>query len=753
MIHADAYGHVTGSTRFIDDIPLIAGTLHAVPFVSPIASGSITAIRFDEALLVPGVVNVLTWSDIPGCNQIGNILSDEELLASGEVHYRGQPVALVIAENESAARKAVNRIRMDAKEKVPVTDPRQAMQSGSLILPPRTFQHGNTENAWSRCTHIFSGSAESGAQEHLYLETQAAYAIPVEDRLLIHSSTQAPSIVQKTVARVLDISMHRVEIDTLRLGGAFGGKEDQATPWATLAALAAYVLHKPVKLVLSRHDDLYLTGKRHPYSSDFRIGLSDTLEILAYEVTFFQNAGAAADLSPPVLERSLFHATGSYYIPNVKATAYSCRTNLPPNTAFRGFGAPQAMFVIESAICLAATKLGVSPALIQEKNLIKSGETFYYGQRAENNHAGECWSTLQERFGFTEHVKAIEQYNLAGGWFRKGCALMPVCFGISFTKTPMNQAYALVHIYQDGSIGISTGAVEMGQGVNTKLKQVASTIFSVDPEYVRIESTNTARVANASPTAASSGADLNGKALEKACSVLANRLKEFASGVLKVTPGELSFSAGQLMLNGKPSGESWKSLVARAFENRIKLTEAGHYATPGIHFDRTIEKGSPFAYHVCGTALVTATVDCLRGRYRIDEVKVVHDFGNSMNPLIDLGQVEGGIVQGIGWMTLEEVRYDETGKLLSNSLSNYKIPDIGATPRTIECIPLETMGPEMAILRSKAIGEPPFMYGIAAFFAIRNAILAFNPEADVPFVAPLTPERVLISLYSTAIRS
>ena len=670
------------------------------------------------------------------------------MFADTEVHFIGQPIALIVAKTERIARRARNLVRIEYEEYPPVTDPRIAKEKGLLLFPPRTFKTGDVTAAWNKCDHVFEGTTESGAQEHVYLETQGAYAYPRENgNLMVHSATQGPTIVQKTIADVLGVPMHRIEVDVQRLGGAFGGKEDQASAWASMAALAAFLLQKPVKLVLSRHDDMYMTGKRHPYSSDFRIGLSKDLKILAWEVTYYQNGGAVTDLSMPIIERTLFHATNSYFIPNVLATAYSCKTNLPPNTAFRGFGAPQAMFVIESAIAMAANTLEVPARIIQEKNLIKEFDLFHYGQVAKHANAIPCWKETCETYHIDEQEKEVELFNRSGSIFRKGLAMMPVCFGISFTKTPMNQARVLVHIYHDGSIGISTGAVEMGQGVNTKMKQIAAQIFSVDPARIKLETTNTTRVANTSPTAASSGADLNGKALQQACNKLLTRIRETAAKMANKSTDQITIINERVILNGEETGITWDELIKISFLDRVNLSQTGHYATPGINFDRSTQKGNPFAYHVYGTALTIVILDCLRGRYQVESVQIVHDFGNSMNIAVDLGQVEGGLVQGIGWMTMEEIRYDDKGHLLSDSLSTYKIPDIYSAPKIIGVRALQTEGPELAVMRSKAIGEPPLMYGIGTFFALQNAIRSFNPNAKMIFEAPLTPEKVLMALY------
>ena len=747
MKNIDSYTHVRGESVYLDDIPVVSGTLYAAAFDSPVAHGKIISLETTEAKDMPGVVSILTAKDIPGENQIGGIIPDEELLAGTHVHFCGMPVALVIAETDEQARAAVKKIKMVIDPLPVITDPREAKEKGALIIPPRTFQLGDTTAAWGQCEHIFEGRTETNGQEHLYIETQGAYAVPQENGAIrIYSSTQGPTAVQRTAARVLGVSMNFIETDTTRLGGGFGGKEDQATTWAVMVALAAYHLKKPVKYCLHRMEDMRMTGKRHPYSSDFKIGLSKDLKILAYEATFYQNAGAAADLSPAVMERTLFHCTNSYFVPHVKATAYSCRTHLPPNTAFRGFGGPQGMFVIEAAIAKAAEQLGIPASDIQQQNLLQTGDEFPYGQKAESE-ANECWSKANQLYGIKKLQQDIDTFNSKNKLFKKGMAAMPICFGISFTKTPMNQARSLVHVYTDGSVGISTGAVEMGQGVNTKMLQVAATVFSIDPSRIKVNSTNTYRIANTSPTAASAAADLNGKATQIACTAILQRMKQVAADELNVDTALIEIKDEWVYAGGTKTAWDWKRLIMAAYVKRISLSEHGHYTPPGIHYDASKEKGHPFAYHVYGTAIITVTVDCLRGIYETDSVKVVHDFGSSMNTMIDIGQCEGGIVQGIGWMTIEEIVYDREGKLRSNALSTYKVPDIYSVPKEITIHPLDTSKDNLAIFRSKAVGEPPLMYGIGAYFALRNAVKAFNPAAIIPYDAPMTPEKVLMSLY------
>ena len=748
MKNIDSKSHVRGESVYLDDIPLIHGSIFACVYDSPVAHGKLLNIDTSQAENSEGVVKVITASDLIGENQIGGIIPDEPLLAGGEVHFQGMPIAIVLATGEDLAREAARKITAEIEPLETITDPRVAAAKGELIVPPKKFKLGDTDKAFSTCEHVFAGRADINGQEHLYIETQGAYAVPTENGgIKIYSSTQGPTAVQRAVCRVTGLPMHQIEVDVQRLGGGFGGKEDQANAWAAICAVGTQLTRRPVKYALHRMEDMRMTGKRHPYSADYKIGLDKDLKIIAYEAVFYQNAGAACDLSPAVLERTLFHCTNSYFVPNVTATAYSCRTNLPPNTAFRGFGGPQGMFVIESAIAHAAEKLGVSASEIQAKNLLETGDEFPYGQKAESE-AATSWRQADARYDFARLQREADEFNAASRYFKKGVAMMPVCFGISFTKTPMNQARSLVHVYTDGSVAVSTGAVEMGQGVNTKIAQVAAKIFGLPMEKVRLHTTNTLRIANTSPTAASAAADLNGRATQMACETIRDRLFEVAKDLVEAeTVRDLSLENGFVHRRGERTSLGWQTLVMDAHLKRVSLSEHSHYATPGINFDWTTAKGHPFAYHVYGTAVVGVTVDCLRGRYEIDFVKCCHDFGSSMNTAVDYGQIEGGIVQGIGWMTMEEVVYDAAGKLRSNALSTYKVPDIYSIPKEITILPLETERENLAIFNSKAVGEPPLMYGIGAYFAIRNAIKTFT-DCTPHFDAPFTPEKVLTNLYS-----
>nr|BFF38115.1 xanthine dehydrogenase molybdopterin binding subunit [Tenacibaculum mesophilum] len=748
MKNIDSFTHVRGESLFVDDLMLRQDTLFGLVFDSPKAHGKIKSVDYSKAEALEGVIKIFTYKDVLGENQIGGIIPDEPLWTEDEVHFWGQPIAFIVAKSEAIAKKARALITIDIEELPVITTAKEAKEKGSFINAPRSFNLGDTQNAFTECEYVFEDETFSNGQEHLYLETQGCYAVPQENgNIKITSSTQGPTAVQKTAAKVLGIPMHKIEVDVIRLGGGFGGKEDQATPWAVMAAVAVQHLNRPVKYMLNRHDDLRMTGKRHPYSSFYKIGLTKDLKIKAFEAEFLQNSGAAADLSPAIAERTLFHATNSYFVPNVHTTVYSCKTNLPPNTAFRGFGGPQGMFVIESAIADAADKIGINKRKIQEANLLAENDEFSYGQIATEVQAQNSWFSAKEQYQLEQLEQEVADFNNKNDRYKKGISLMPIAFGISFTNTPMNHARALVHIYQDGSVGVSTGAVEMGQSVNTKILQVAQSILGISPDKVKLETTNTTRVANTSPSAASSTADLNGKATEMACNSLVERLTEVAADMLSTKKENISFQEDAVFVNNKKSELTWEALIAEAMLRRVALSENAHYATPVIHFDKTKEKGHPFAYHVYGTAITTVTVDCIRGNYEIDSVKIVHDFGKSMNMGIDLGQVEGALAQGIGWMTMEEISYNNEGRLLSNALSTYKMPDIFSAPKTVETIPLKTEGNQMAIKKSKAVGEPPLMYGIGAYFAIQQAVKTFNPNYKLKFHAPFTPEKVLMGLY------
>ncbi|MFK7972133.1 MAG: molybdopterin cofactor-binding domain-containing protein, partial [Bacteroidia bacterium] len=604
MKNIDSFTHVRGESLFVDDLMLRQDALIGLCFDAPKAHGNITSVDYSKAEALEGVVKIFTYKDIQGENQIGGIIQDEPLWAEDEIHFWGQPIAFIVAETDAIAKKARALIDIEIEALPVITTAKEAKEKGSFIHAPRSFKLGDASDTFSDCDYVFEGETFSNGQEHLYLETQGCYAVPQENgNIKLTSSTQGPTQVQKTAAKVLGVPMHKIEVDVIRLGGGFGGKEDQATPWAVMTAVAVQHLNRPVKYMLNRHDDMRMTGKRHPYTSFYKIGLSKDLKIKAFEVEFLQNAGAAADLSPAIAERTLFHATNSYFIPNVNATVHSCKTNLPPNTAFRGFGGPQGMFVIESAIADAADKIGVNKRHIQEANLLAENDEFPYGQIVTQAEAQNTWFTAKEKFDLENLEQEVIAFNKEHKRLKKGLSLMPVTFGISFTNTQMNHARALIHIYQDGSVGVSTGAVEMGQSVNTKMLQVAQSILGISPAKIKLETTNTTRVANTSPSAASSTSDLNGKAVEMACNTLVERLTHVASEVLSVSAASISFHEDVVCIDDEKSSLTWEELITQAMARRVALSENAHYATPKIHFDKTKEKGHPFAYHVYGTAI------------------------------------------------------------------------------------------------------------------------------------------------------
>lgn len=752
MRHCDSKLHVTGRSEYVDDVAPPAGLLHAAVLGSPIAHGTIRSLDTSAALEIEGVQAVFTFEDIPGEGYFGAIVQDEPLFADRKVFFHGQAVALVVADSHEIARKGVKACSLEIDPLPIVTCPKEAFKNGDTLQEMRVFEKGDVDGSWEKCETIVEGTVDLAGQEHLYLETNRARAIPCEDgQIKVYASTQSPSATQKTIAHILGLSMNKVEIDVKRLGGGFGGKEDQATHWACMASLAAFILHKPVQIVLNRVDDMRMTGKRHPYKQDYKLGLSKDGEILAYEVSHFQNSGAFMDLSNPVLERTCLHATNAYAIPNARIRAVPCRTNLPSNTAFRGFGGPQGMFPLEVAIDHAARELGVSPQQLQEKNLARKGYTFHYGQELEDDRLHRTWEETKEKFEFAKRKAEIDRFNEKNTFQKKGIALMPVCFGISFTKTFLNQGSSLVHVYTDGTVNVTTGGVEMGQGVSSNMIAICSAVFGISSERIRCNSTNTSRIANISPSAASATSDLNGNATLIACREILSGMKKVAAKELDCDPSAISIIDGIVHVAGAKSSLTWNALVLQSYFNRVQLMAHGFYTPPNISFDPIKGWGRPFHYYTYGTCLVESTVDCIRGTYTIDSAKVVHDLGRGIIPSVDLGQVEGGLAQGIGWLTLEELAFAEDGRLLSNALSTYKCPDADSMPDDLEVHFLENVDNPGGPLGSKAVGEPPFMYGIAAYFAIRSAIHAFSPSSSNDTVAPLTPEQTLLQLYPRAV--
>ena len=748
MKNFDMLMHLRGESIFIDDIKEYGELLHSAIFTSPVAKGIIRKLDVTKAEKAKGVVAAYTAKDIPGENQIGHVIKDQPLLAEKTVEYIGQPIAFIVAKTKKHAMDAFKFIDIDIEQLKPITDPREACEKGELIQPNRIMLHGDVESAWNKYATIIEGVAESGAQEHFYLETQGALSVPVEGgNIKVYASSQAPGGFHHAIADVLDMPMHKIELDIRRLGGAFGGKESCAI-WAALSAMAAKLLKKPVKVILNRKEDIATTSKRHPFSTDYKLGLDKEGNIVAYEAMLYQDAGAFADISLPVLERGFLHTVNSYNIPNVKITTACCRTNVIPNGAFRGFGVPQAVFAIESALYKAALKINIPASILQRKNLLSENDLFPFGMAAKHCKAKRCWEELDKKYDIDQKIQEVEKFNKENTSTKKGIAVQPVCFGVSFTQTALNQASALIHVYIDGSIAVSTGAVEMGQGVNMKILLIVAQEFSIDPKRVKVETTNTTRIANASPTAASTGADLNGMAAKIAANEILKRLKKVASDILKSDNIEnIEIRDEQVFLRGKETDITWEKLINSAYWSKTSLSCQAYYATPLLHFDREKEKGHPFAYHAYGTSITEVTLDCIRGTYKIDSVNVVHDVGKSLDVDIDMGQIQGGIVQGIGWATIENLVYDKTGKLLT-STSSYKVPDIKFIPDEFNVHFLENADNPYAVCNSKTVGEPPLIHGIGTYFALLNALNAARKDKKETMPSlPITPEKAFMYIH------
>lgn len=748
MKNEDMNMHVRGTSRFVDDIP-VPGCLNAVLYTSPVARGRIRALDISKAAAAPGVVAVYTYRDVPGLNQVGHVLKDQPLLAIDSVEYIGQPIALVVADTQRNAKRAVKLITSDIEKLEAVFDPREAAAKGLIHGARRVLVNGDPDAAFAKCKYVAQGRLSSGPQEHFYFETQRALAEPGEhDTIKVHASAQSPGAFHRHIAEVLGIPMHNVELDIRRLGGGFGGKESTAV-WMVAPAMAAFILKRPVKLVLDRNDDIATTGKRHAYEYDYKIGLDADGKILAYQVDLFQHAGACADISLAVLGRSFLHVSGSYNVPNIRITAVSCRTNIPPNNAFRGFGVPQGTFSIEAALSHAAELMGRDVETIKRRNLLRDGDILPYGVKLDSVNAERCWETLDKQVNIAARRAAAAEYNKTHTATKRGLSVVPVSFGISFAQMALNQATALVNIYVDGSVSVSTGAVEMGQGVNTKIRVVAARTLGAAVDKVRVDTTNTSRIPNASPTSASSGADLNGMATKFACEKLYVRLQAFAAKQLgEADPAAVVIRDGVIYAKGKPAEMTWEKLVAAAQWARVDMSEHAFYATPDLHYDNEAERGRPFAYYSYATSLTEVLVDCVRGTYTIEAIDVVQDVGESLSPEVDLGQIHGAVVQGMGWATLEQIRYGADGKVLT-AVNAYKVPDIKFVPKHFEVTLLKDSSNPYAVCNSKAIGEPPFVHGLGAYFAILEALRGVRADKPAPSL-PLTPEKAFMYLHGPA---
>ena len=748
--HESADLHVTGAALYTNDlIGRTLGTLHAWPVQAPHAHARLTGLRVAAAYEVPGVVRVLTAGDVPGLNDAGE--KHDEPLFPSEVMYHGHAVCWVLGETLEAARLGAAGIEADYEPLPALITTRDAIRAGSYQGEHRTVSRGDAATALERAAYRFSGELEIGGQEHFYLETQAALALVDENgQIFVQSSTQHPTETQDIVAHVLGVAAHQVTVQCLRMGGGFGGKEFQPHGLAAIAALGATLTGHPVSLRLNRTQDITMTGKRHPFFATWEAGFDASNRLCALRATLTSNGGWSLDLSEPVLARALCHIDNAYWIPDIEVHGRVAKTNRQSNTAFRGFGGPQGMIVIEDILGRCAPALGVEPHELRRRNLYRPGQATPYGQPVRHaERLAAIWSLCAERSDFDRRQAAVATFNAAHQDTKRGLAITPVKFGISFNLTAFNQAGALVHVYKDGSVLINHGGTEMGQGLHTKMIQVAATALGVPMAAVRLAPTRTDKVPNTSATAASAGADLNGGAVKNACDQIRERLAIVAAGRLGVPAEDVRFADG--MVTGLGAGDqriAWPELVHDAYRRRVQLWAAGFYRTEGLHWDAERMQGEPFKYFAYGAAAAEVEVDGFTGAYRLRRADIVHDVGDSLSPLVDLGQIEGGFVQGVGWLTLEELLWDETdgpnrGRLNTQAASTYKIPSFSEMPEEFNVHLFERATESGVVYGSKAVGEPPLMEAFSVREALRQAVGAFGPAGwSVTLASPATPEAV-----------
>lgn len=744
--HESAKRHVSGQAVYVDDIPEPQNTLYAAVYLSPVASGAIQKIDVKEVKDSEGVIDVITANDVPGHIDIAPVFDGDPVLAHEEVKFQGQPIIAVLAKSTRLARQAANKAKVKVKESKPILDIQGALEQKQFVRPPHHMQQGNFEKAMQNCQIKLSGNINVGGQEHMYLEGQVALAIPgEEDRMHIYTSSQHPSEVQKLVAEVLDINLHKVTVDMRRMGGGFGGKETQAAQWACIAAIFARRNKCAIKMRLPRQQDMFATGKRHPFENHYEIGIDQNGQLQAANIDINGNCGHSADLSDAIVDRAMFHCDNSYYLGETKIVGHRCKTNQVSHTAFRGFGGPQGMLIAEAMIEKIARRVNKDPLAIRKINLYsESGprNVTQYGMEVENNLLSEIVNQLEESSDYWNRKAEIKQFNKDNPILKKGLALTPVKFGISFTAKFLNQAGALVHVYTDGSIQVNHGGTEMGQGLHTKIQQIAANEFGLPVEMIEVTSTRTDKVPNTSPTAASSGTDLNGKAVQNACIAIKERLADFFAGLHEGTAEEVQFSGEKVRLQGVEV--DFADLIQQAYMERISLSSTGYYRTPKIYYDRETGTGRPFFYFAKGAAVAEVTVDTLTGEHKVNRVDILHDVGNSINPAIDIGQIEGGFIQGMGWLTSEELVWDKSGKLLSNNPATYKIPAIGDTPEIFNVELFNRPNAEDSIYHSKAVGEPPLMLAMCVWCAIKDAVSSISDyQIDPDLHTPATPEAIV----------
>jgi len=748
--HESARGHVTGDALYTDDlVPRTKDVLHAWPVVCDHAHARVRGIDATKALARDGVVTVLTGEDVPGVGNVGPARQDEPLFPD-LVEYHGQAVAWVLAESEPIARRAAAEVMVDAEPLDPIVTIPEAIAAESFLTEELKIERleaaDDIEAALAACPHRSFGELEVGGQEHFYLEMQAALVyLDESDQVMVHASTQHPTETQLIVARVLGVPSHAVTCQSLRMGGAFGGKEVQANAWAAIAAVGAHKTGRPVRVRLDRQRDMFLTGKRHPFLGRYEVGFDDEGRVLALSIDLFSDGGYSLDLSKPVLARALFHVDNCYDVPSLRVTGRVCKTHKTSQTAFRGFGGPQGMVVAEDAYDRVARELGLTPHEVRAKNFYTEGSRTHYDQEVRDAGRIEAiWNELAKTAELERRWAEIEAFNEAHAHTKRGLAITPVKFGISFTTDFFNQAGALVLLYADGSVQVSHGGTEMGQGLHTKMLQVAADALGVDLEAVKMMPTRTDKVPNTSATAASSGSDLNGQAVREACSQIRERLAEVAAEALECEVEKVVFEGGEVFrADGKGERLSFGKIAKAAYLERVPLFATGYYKTPNIHFDEQAGRGHPFHYFAYGAAVTEVEVDGFTGQYRFLRTDILHDVGDSLSPKVDLGQVEGGYIQGVGWLTREELVWNADGRLATRGASTYKLPSLDDCPEDFRVALMPKAADPSVIHGSKAVGEPPFMLAISAREAIREAVAAFGEgRGPVELGCPSTPEAV-----------
>ncbi|MDX1266275.1 MAG: xanthine dehydrogenase molybdopterin binding subunit [Oceanisphaera sp.] len=744
--HDSAAMQVAGEAQYIDDRLEFPNQLHLYARLSERAHARITKLDVAPCYQFDGVTIAITAKDVPGELDIGPVLAGDPLLADGKVEYLGQPVLAVAAKDLETARRAAMAAIIEYEDLPPVLSVKEALEKELFVTESHKQQRGDSAAGLKRAKHVIEGSLHIGGQEHFYLETQVSSVVPTEDGgMMVFTSSQNPTEVQKLVASVLDVPMHKVVIDMRRMGGGFGGKETQAAGPACMAAVVARLTGRPTKMRLPRVEDMMMTGKRHPFFNQYKIGFDDNGRIEASEIIVAGNCGYSPDLSSSIVDRAMFHSDNAYYLGEATVIGHRCKTNTASNTAYRGFGGPQGMMTIEHVMDEIASKLGKDPLEIRKINFYgkDSRNVTHYHQPVEHNIIHELVADLELSSEYAGRREAIKAFNAQSPILKKGIAITPVKFGISFTATFLNQAGALVHIYTDGSIHLNHGGTEMGQGLNIKVAQIVAEEFQVDVDRIQITATNTDKVPNTSPTAASSGTDLNGKAAQNAALIIKHRLIDWAAGHFQVSPEEVVFKNNFVRVRNQIL--SFQEFVQLAYFNQISLSSTGFYKTPKIYYDHASGSGCPFYYFAYGAACAEVIIDTLTGEYKILRADILHDVGDSLNPAIDIGQVEGAFIQGVGWLTTEELVWNDKGKLMTNGPAGYKIPAVADMPIDFRTTLVENRkNPEDTVFHSKAVGEPPFMLGISVWCALKDAVASVSGYRKYPHMdSPATPERVL----------